>query len=180
MTISNISLSVCQLLKLPSLRILCLNLHTIFKLVCLFPWYIVFEFFVYLDIRPLSDMQLIKKKLLIFRLLLCTNNDVIFVQQFFSSMRSHLLIVNLYAWDIDVLFRKFFSMLIILRQPKFLFYQVQCMWVYVEALGPFGVEFCWVICRDLFAFFYMKPFIFTSTICWRCCIYSRVYFPAFS
>ena len=38
----------------------------------------------------------------------------------------------------------------------------------------------WVLCRmmsrDLFAFFYTQTSSLTSTVCWRCCLFSSVYF----
>lgn len=49
----------------------------------------------------------------------------------------------------------------------FLFYQFQCIWLYVEVFNPFGAVLCGVIDKALFAFFSMQPSNLTSTIYWR-------------
>lgn len=50
--------------------------------------------------------------------------------------------------------------------PHFLFYRVQCNWLYVEVFVPLWV-LCRVISMDLFAFFYIQTLSLTSTISWR-------------
>ena len=58
-------------------------------------------------------------------------------------------------------------------------YQIQCIWFYVGDICLFGVFLCRVINMGLFALFYIETPNLTSTICWRCCLYSSVYFCVF-
>ena len=49
----------------------------------------------------------------------------------------------------------------------FLFYQVQCNWIYVEVKSTRTWVLCRVIDMDLFVFFYTPTAIYASTIWWR-------------
>ena len=62
------------------------------------------------------------------------------LQKLCNFMRYHLSILDLRAYAIGVLFRKFPSVQIPQGTPQFLFYKFQSVWLYVEVLDPFGVE----------------------------------------
>jgi hypothetical protein len=60
-------------------------------------------------------------------------------------MRSHLLIVYLSACAIGIWcsVQEVFSYANVFKAiPHFFFYQVQCVWLYVEVVDPVGIEFC--------------------------------------
>lgn len=61
--------------------------------------------------------------------------------------------------------------------PDFLFYQTEIILVLCfRSLMYFKLSFVQMVDTDLFLFFCMQLSHMTSTICWRCCIFSRVYF----
>lgn len=60
----------------------------------------------------------------------------------FSFMRCLLSVVCLSACGICVLFRMSFLWLRGQDYSLLLFYQIQCVWLYVEVLDPFVIEFC--------------------------------------
>jgi hypothetical protein len=90
-----------------------------------------------LDISPLSDLGLVK--------ILSQSVGGLFVllivsfalQKPCNFMRSHLLILDLTAQAVAVLFRNFFPCAHIFETfPHFLLYKFQCFWFYVEFLDP--------------------------------------------
>ena len=95
-----------------------------------------------LEISPLSDVGLVK----IFShsvgcrfVLLTVSFDL---QKLLSFRRSHLLLVALSVCATEVIFRKWFPVPMRSSTSYFLFYKVQCGWLYVEVFDPFGLEFC--------------------------------------
>ena len=99
------------------------------------------------------------------------------LQKLFSFMKSHLSIVDLRAWAIGVLSRKFppcqwvwgsFPLSFLLRSV----YLVLC-W------GPWST-WTWALCKminlDVFSFFYIQTASWTSTIYWRWCLCPIVWF----
>ena len=103
------------------------------------------EFFVYFgDQTSLSDVGLVK----IFshsvgcRFVLLTVSFTL--QKLFSLRRSHLLIVSLSVCATGVIFRMWFPVCAnaLKCTSHFVFYKVQCGWLYVEVFDSFGLEFC--------------------------------------
>jgi hypothetical protein len=57
-------------------------------------------------------------------------------------MRSHLMILDLTAQSIGVLFRIFFTCARVSEAlPHFLLYKLQCLWFYVKLFDPLGSSF---------------------------------------
>jgi hypothetical protein len=98
--------------------------------------------FYILDISPLFDLGLVK--------ILSQYGGGLFVlltmsfalQKLCNFMRSHLLILDLTAQAIAVLFRNFSPVPISLSFPHFLLYRFQLLWFYVEFLDPLRLELC--------------------------------------
>ena len=65
------------------------------------------------------------------------------LQKLFGFMRVHYLIVHLSTCTTIVSVQEDVSSANVSKTiPHFLFYQVQCIWFYVEVFDPFGLEFC--------------------------------------
>lgn len=98
------------------------------------------------------------------------------VQKLFLLDETHLLIAGLNACAMGVLFRK--SYLVPMSPSLFstLFYQIQRTWSYVDVLGPFEFVLYNGIDIDLFSFFYVQFFFLSISICWRCYLFSGMYF----
>ena len=97
------------------------------------------EFFVYFGDQP-SDAGLVK----IFSYSVGCHFVLLTVsfalQKLLSFKESHLLIVSLSVCAAGVVFKK--SAFAFKCTSHFLFYKVQCGWLYVEVFDPFGLEFC--------------------------------------
>ena len=62
------------------------------------------------------------------------------IQKVCNFVRSNLLILDLTAQDIGVLFRIFFPLAHVFQAlPHFLLYSFQWIWFYVEVLDPLGL-----------------------------------------
>jgi hypothetical protein len=93
------------------------------------------------------------------------------LQKLFSSMRSHLLIVDLSAYANGVLFRKSFPvpmssrLFLIFSSIRFFFsFLSDISGFMLRSLVHLELSFVQVISMDLFAFFYMQTSSLTSTI----------------
>jgi hypothetical protein len=89
-----------------------------------------------LDIRPLSDLGFVE---IFFQSVGC--HFVLFtvsfaLQKLCNFMKSHLLILDLTAQAIAVLFKNFFHAHVFEALLHFLLYKFQCLWFYVEVLNP--------------------------------------------
>lgn len=138
----------------------------------------LFEFFIYLDIGILLDVELIKN---IFHSI----GHYSFVQMRvssalqrpFSFMRSHLLIIDLRAYANSIMFRKVLCLFVCFCAsdfkdiPHFLFHQVQCIWFYIQIFDHLELSLCRIISIALFGLLYMKMTSLTRTIFWRCCLF---------
>lgn len=114
------------------------------------------------------------------RLTLYPGDRVLCLIETFNFRRFRLLTVDLSAFTTKVLFRKSslcqyvqdYSLLSLLSKSVYLF-SCWCLWS----------TWTWVLCRmtgiDQFVFFNMKPYNLISTICWRSCLFSSVYFLNF-
>ena len=66
-----------------------------------------------------------------------------FALQLFSFMKSHLLIVDLSAWAVGVLFRDLSLVSVHSRLfPHIIFYQVKHGWFFIEVFYSLGLNFC--------------------------------------
>lgn len=96
------------------------------------------------------------------------------IQKLFSSMRSHLFIDDLSAYN-GVLFKNLFLCSEFKTIPYFLTLYLDLYW------GPWTI-WSWVLFRmigiDIVAFFYTHPPSLNSTNCWKCCTFS-VYISGF-
>jgi hypothetical protein len=96
-----------------------------------------------LDISPLSDLGLVKifSQSVGCHFVLLTVSFAL--QKLCNFMRSHLLILDVIAQAIGVLFRNFFPCAHIFEAlPHFLLYTFLCLWFYVELLDPFRLKLC--------------------------------------
>ena len=139
----NMSLSASQPLEIPLLRILYLVLYLIFKLDYLVCWCLVSWVLYIFCMSAMSDVYLVK----IFSHSIGCHFVILTVsfslEKLFSFMRSHLLIVDLSAWAISVLFRKLSYVLMHSRLSttfSSMRFSVSCF--YIDVFDPRGLEFC--------------------------------------
>jgi hypothetical protein len=127
---------------IPQLRILCLALYPILiRLFCSLESNFLSSLYI-LDINPLLDIGIVKTFSQSVGCLFVLLTVPFALQKLCNFMRSHLLILDLTAQAIGVLFRKISRVHMFEALPHFLLYKFQCLCSYVEVFHLLVLELC--------------------------------------